>query len=794
MKQFYILIFILLTKFTASAQIISFPDENFKARLLQPDTAFNENHDVLDIDPNHDGEIESSEIVEVFWLDVSSGNISDLTGISNFSALKVLVCNNNSLTSLDLGDSLSLRALNAAHNTLNSINVHLDQTVGGFDLSYNNLTAFDVESANYSDIFDLSHNQLTSLEITDSKFDYFNVSHNNITSIEVNGTVEAHFTADFRNNQFAPLDLSNFDLRFSTVYLGNNPVDVVIFGQGPDNIYYSSLNTYFDLGGFSAITDCDPEITGNLVITDSPNLSYFSLKNGFDHTELTCNEGGTIFQIPSLRLDISNCPELSFICVDESEKPYIENSIEMLGLQNQIQVNSYCSFTPGGQFYTVKGQARLDLDLNGCNDSDIGLAGLNFNITNGPYAGSFRSDSSGIYRYSMDAGSHTITPQLENPGYFTISPASVVVDFPAAASPFIQNFCVVPNGAHPDLEVVVMPIDQARPGFDSHYKIIFKNKGTMAQSGTVFFSYDEAVLDFISSDPVAVQNPGSLQWAFTSLMPFETREIEIVLNVNSPTETPAVNSGDILYLGAEIAGLTDETPSDNTFVQTQMVVNSFDPNDKTCLQGDTVGQTMIGQYVHYRIRFENTGTFAAQNIVVTDMIDVSKFNVATLVPLSGSHAYATRITGGNKVEFIFEGINLPFDDANNDGYVAFKIKLKPNLVMGDSFTNQAEIYFDYNFPVVTEPATTAIQALSSQDFDFAQHFNLYPNPTKSQLNIVPNGSAVMTSYDIFDAHGRQIMSGAGTWNVLDVSLLSAGIYLLKVSSNNGAATVKFLKQ
>ena len=37
---------------------------------------------------------------------------------------------------------------------------------------------------------------------------------------------------------------------------------------------------------------------------------------------------------------------------------------------------------------------------------------------------------------------------------------------------------------------------------------------------------------------------------------------------------------------------------------------------------------------------------------------------------------------GNKVEFIFEGIHLPFDDANNDGYVAFKIKTKPNQFCG----------------------------------------------------------------------------------------------------------------
>jgi hypothetical protein len=100
------------------------------------------------------------------------------------------------------------------------------------------------------------------------------------------------------------------------------------------------------------------------------------------------------------------------------------------------------------------------------------------------------------------------------------------------------------------------------------------------------------------------------------------------------------------------------------------------------------------------IRFENKGTAEAQNVVVKDMIDTSKFDVSSLVVTQGSHPFVTRITETNKVEFIFENINLPFDDATNDGYVAFKIKTKPSLVVGDSFSNTASIYFDYNFPIV----------------------------------------------------------------------------------------------
>src|SRR5690606_35858803 len=62
------------------------------------------------------------------------------------------------------------------------------------------------------------------------------------------------------------------------------------------------------------------------------------------------------------------------------------------------------------------------------------------------------------------------------------------------------------------------------------------------------------------------------------------------------------------------------------------------------------------------------------NVVVKDVIDEAKFDVNSLVPLSGSHPFQTRIKPGNIVEFFFENINLPFDDESNDGYVVFKIR------------------------------------------------------------------------------------------------------------------------
>ena len=322
----------------------------------------------------------------------------------------------------------------------------------------------------------------------------------------------------------------------------------------------------------------------------------------------------------------------------------------------------------------MQGNQKIDFNNNGCDVNDSVYPNLKFNITNGTVSGSLISNATGNYSIPVSAGTHTITPQFENPAYFNATPTSTTVTFPATTSPFIQNFCIAPNGIHHDLEITVIPIDVARPGFDAKYKIKYKNKGNLNENATINFDFNDAILDYVSSSVTPTsQAIGTLSWSVGTITPFQSGEILVTLNVNSPMETPAVNGGDVLSYTATANGLnTDETPDDNTFTLSQVVVNSFDPNDKTCLEGAIINPSMIGKYVHYKIRFENTGTFAAQNIVVKDMIDTTKFDVSTLQMTDTSHSCVTRITNPNKVEFIFENINLPFDDANNDGYVVLK--------------------------------------------------------------------------------------------------------------------------
>ncbi|MET3028280.1 T9SS type A sorting domain-containing protein [Flavobacterium sp. UW10123] len=453
----------------------------------------------------------------------------------------------------------------------------------------------------------------------------------------------------------------------------------------------------------------------------------------------------------------------------------------------------------GGDAFLVSGQNKFDSNNNGCDANDTVFPNLKLNIASGAVNTELIANKSGDYAISLPSGKHTFTPKLENPTYFNISPQNVNVDFPSQLSPAISNFCIAPNGVHPDLEIILIPINAAIPGFTSKYKILYKNKGNQLQSGSVNLTFDNTLLTIVSTTPaVSSKTTNTLKWNFSNMLPFQSGEISLSIRINKPTDTPPADSGTVLKYSAEIlSSLTDDTPTDNIFNFDQIVVNSLDPNDKTCLQGASIQSSKIGEYIHYVIRFENSGTYKAQNITVRDIIDTSKFDISSLIAEAGSHLFTTKISEGNKVEFLFEGINLPFDDANNDGYVSFKIRTKSNLKPGDEFSNSSSIYFDYNSAIVTNTATTKIEAnLSNPDFLTDNIFTTYPNPTEGILFINQPNDNKINSLNIYNVLGQLIIAYPNFKNLssIDVSNLASGSYFIKINSEKGTFNSKFIKK
>lgn len=609
-------------------------------------------------------------------------------------------------------------------------------------------------------ILNLQNSNISSLEGIQyfTEMDWLDCSGNNISDLSVLNSFPYFYTLECSNNNLTNLDLSNF---------------------------YSITNLYCSYNQLTSLDLSNTLYTVMNVVASNNNLITLNIKNG------TAGVNG---------LYIENNPNLSHVCVNDNQEAFYVSyfqsaSTTQVGVPANIAVNSYCNFTPGGNYFTINGTAHFDADSNGCSVLDSGYANFKVAISNGTTTLTTLTNTGGFYETYVPAGNYTITPQIENSSYFTVTPVSATVDFPTQASPFAQDFCVTANGIFHDLEVAIVPIGVARPGFDASYKIQYKNKGTQTENANLVFNYNDLVMDYLtaSTNPTS-QNTGALNWNLGTLQPFQTGSITVNFNLNTPTESPALNGGDVLPFSSTINGLfTDETPSDNTFILNQTVVNSYDPNDKTCLEGIVVDQNKIGDYLHYQIRFENTGTYPAQNIVVRDTIDATKFDISTLEMVNASHNCKTKITD-DKVEFIFENINLPFDDATNDGYIVFKIKTKSTLTVGESVSNTASIYFDYNFPIVTNTATSAFQNLSSEDFSSENKVLLYPNPVKNTLFLTSKNN--IDSIIIYDIQGRKIQDNIVNSNELrlDTNGLIKGCYFIEIIFQNQKMTKKFIKQ
>lgn len=693
-----------------------------------------------------------------------SGFKSTVTALdlSNKPNLKIVELNNNNLQTLTLANNNTIQTLKLAGNSLTTFNKNLFTDLQILDLSWNKLNSLDVsgmtsladlnvDNASTSFTYDF-----TSLNVQGCTNLYKLICSRNVLSdLNLNGLTNLYLLDAYGNNDI----FTNTGLQ--AIHLQNcSSLKKVIVHSNP---YITEL----DLSCSSGYTE--------IRVQDCTNLQRINLKNG-------ANDSAMYAGLFSYQFT----PNLTLVVVDFNENYTF--------LPTTIQQSPYYNFTPNCSYNTVMGTVKFDIEGDGCqNNSGVQGIKMQYNCSL-PECYTF-SDNQGNFILYTQSNSISITPQNDLYPLFDFGLSGpVVLNFDE--NTILQNIdlCLAPNTVTNDVEITVLPIEQARPGFDTTYKIAYKNKGNQIESGTINLTFEDAVMDWVTSNPTTTASENNLQWSFSNLLPFETRTTEVTFNINSPMENPPIIGGSILnFSGTITASPLDVNQSNNTSTLSQTVVNSFDPNNIICIEGKSVSPNNIGGYVNYIINFENNGTANAQNIVVRNAIDATKFDITSLTPVASSNNVITRTNENNEVEFIFQNINLPFDDANNDGYIAYKIKLKPTLVLGDTFSNLANIYFDYNYPIVTNNFISTIENnLGTQENDAIPALLVYPNPTKETLFF--NTKSIILKVEVYDSTGRLLISDSKVENGINISSLNTGNYIVKIYSDKENSTIKVIKQ
>lgn len=188
-----------------------------------------------------------------------------------------------------------------------------------------------------------------------------------------------------------------------------------------------------------------------------------------------------------------------------------------------------------------------------------------------------------------------------------------------------------------------------RPGFNLSTYLFYSNVGTIPAEGKVSLKLDPKY-QFASADPAptSIFGSDSLVWDFSQLALFEHRNILIHGKLES-----TVPLGSLLKMRGHISSVSaDSLEANNHFILCDTVVGSFDPNLKQVEPGKglTPNEIAAGKELLYTIQFQNTGTFQADRVRITDQLDTA-LNASTLRLVASSHPVsAFRLLPGGRVQ------------------------------------------------------------------------------------------------------------------------------------------------
>jgi len=229
------------------------------------------------------------------------------------------------------------------------------------------------------------------------------------------------------------------------------------------------------------------------------------------------------------------------------------------------------------------------LDVNGNNVEDNGEpkfpSGHFEYVINNDGVVHYVTPSNGLFRIY-----HNSPTELFEITYIIDAPASTYYNISIPSYSNVSAEASFPNYDFPvtvlqsftDLNVALIAISPPRTGSFYHDRIVYTNNGNVAiASGSISFSNDAAVTINSVSELGIVPVTNGFMYAFTNLGAFETRSIEVIMQV-PPIPTVSLNQ-----LVTNSVSATAGANSDSSIL-TQSVIVSWDPNDKTESRGGKI--------------------------------------------------------------------------------------------------------------------------------------------------------------------------------------------------------------
>ena len=437
----------------------------------------------------------------------------------------------------------------------------------------------------------------------------------------------------------------------------------------------------------------------------------------------------------------------------------------------------------------VSGRVWRDDNNNGQQDvGELPYAGAIIQAGSASFA---TSTADGTYQLLADLNTDTLRVRLPVP-WMTSHPAFYQINTSIDGRDFGLYF--PPDVT--DLRVHQTSALAFRPGFNEEVFITYQNPGTATADGTLRFAA-ASPLEFVAADPLPDATSGdTLVWNLTSLA--AGSDGKVIVTLHTPAGTPL--SSPVSTWASLVPGQSDANSADNEHRLHEIVVGSYDPNDKRSDHPQiSPAQLAAGEPIVYTVRFQNTGTYPAEFVRIADTLDTEHLEVATFRVLATSHPCQTQLSGAGNVEFLFTNIDLPPSDFNepaSHGFVQYEIRPKAGLSLGVNITNTAFIYFDFNTPIVTNTTkTTVAMPVPVREPAFFGRLQLHPNPAGDPVDVLLDRSE-SGQLRISDAFGRLVLtqSGPGGKMRVDLSAVAPGFYTVEWQDASRAYSGKLVKQ
>ncbi len=471
-------------------------------------------------------------------------------------------------------------------------------------------------------------------------------------------------------------------------------------------------------------------------------------------------------------------------------------------------------------YCTIIGTVFSDLNSNCIQDAgEVGRNGVQIHAANYEYT---YTDAAGHYAIIVPSGTYTVVESEPfiagyslaacQPNYIpyiavAASGCSTVINFADTLNP------VAPPDTVHDLSVSTWDYNRPVPGFAYNQVTVIRNNGSFTEPGVQASYWADGTI-FAPTITPSGSYSGAPYWynaaSLPSLPPGSAQSflMDYFVPASVPLGTILVFKDTVSNTAPLSGWLTDNTPWNNVDYFNPYVVGPYDPNFK---EVKPTGLGSMGLITHsdsvlqYMVHFQNTGTYPAQNVVVTDTLDPN-LDWTSLSPIYASANCKVDMDENGHVTFTFKNIYLPpssSEPITSGGFFVYSIKLKPALPIGTQIRNSASIYFDFNAPVKTESTLNTI--CSFPDFvnnvtvTTAKTFSIYPNPADNTCSVALNNDASGAALlSIVDVAGRVIMNKditltKGSQHIgLDLNTFAPGVYFVTLHGPGNPQTQKLV--